>query len=380
MSSVKTKNLTPLYAFIQGLYWMNFAAIMGYSGFYLLGSGFSNTEIGIIIAIAGILSAVLQPVLASYADRPESPSLKKFLQLLLVLQLILGISLLFCKSILLTGVVYGCGVTLLQLLTPFINSLGMESINQGHNLNFGIARGMGSVAYAALSYVLGIITSRTGITAVPVCIMIVTLVLMGCLALFPFTKSSSVPTGDNSKKQTSNPLQFLRKYKRFTIVLVGCILIYLGHVLLNSFTFQIVQSKGGGSSEMGSATAIAAMSELPTLFLFGYMLKKARCDIWFRLTGITWFTACTKYDSILRYPNFPDAGMGADGSGIGLLCKFHYGCRRCNQRTGIYHDDLHTWQCNRSFPRRCADRFLRCQYYAPVCNDFCSSWSSDYFL
>ena len=68
MSSVKTKNLTPLYAFIQGLYWMNFAAIMGYSGFYLLGSGFSNTEIGIIIAIAGILSAVLQPVLASYAN------------------------------------------------------------------------------------------------------------------------------------------------------------------------------------------------------------------------------------------------------------------------------------------------------------------------
>ena len=81
MSSAKTKNLTPIYAFIQGLYWMNFAAIMGYSGFYLLGSGFSNTEIGIIIAIAGILSAVLQPVLARYADRPESPSLKKFLQI-----------------------------------------------------------------------------------------------------------------------------------------------------------------------------------------------------------------------------------------------------------------------------------------------------------
>ena len=137
---------------------------------------------------------------------------------------------------------------------------------------------------------------------------------------------------------------------------------------------------------MGTATAIAAMSELPTLFLFGYMLKKARCDImapsdrYFLHTEITWFTACTKYDSILRYPNFPDAGMGADGSGIGLLCKFHYGCRRCNQRTGIYHDDLHTWQCNRSFPRRCADRFLRCQYYASVCNDFRSSWSGDYFL
>lgn len=33
-----------------------------------------------------------------------------------------------------------------------------------------------------------------------------------------------------------------------------------------------------------------------------------------------------------------------------------------------------------AFLGRCADRFLRCQYYAPVCNDFRSSWSGDYFL
>ena len=286
MSPSKSKNLTPSYAVIQGLYWMYFAAIMSFSGFFLLSGGFTNTQIGILAAIAGLLSAVLQPVLAGYADQPQSPSLKKLIQMLYLLQLILVTGLFLSHSLILTGLLYGSSIALLQLMTPFINSLGMESINQGQTLNFGIARGMGSVAYAALSYVLGIITSRTGITAVPVCIMIVTLILMGCLALFPFTKSNSVPTKDNVKEKTSNPLQFFRKYKRFTIVLTGCILIYLGHVLLNSFTFQIVQSKGGGSSEMGTATAIAAMSELPTLFLFGYMLKKARCDTWFRLTGI----------------------------------------------------------------------------------------------
>ena len=286
MSPSKSKNLTPSYAVIQGLYWMYFAAITSFSGFFLLSGGFTNTQIGILAAIAGLLSAVLQPVLAGYADQPQSPSLKKLIQMLYFLQLILVIGLFLSHSLILTGLLYGSSIALLQLMTPFINSLGMESINQGQTLNFGIARGMGSVAYAALSYVLGIITSRTGITAVPVCIMIVTLILMGCLALFPFTKSNSVPTKDNVKEKTSNPLQFFRKYKRFTIVLTGCILIYLGHVLLNSFTFQIVQSKGGGSSEMGTATAIAAMSELPTLFLFGYMLKKARCDTWFRLTGI----------------------------------------------------------------------------------------------
>lgn len=77
MSPSKSKNLTPSYAVIQGLYWMYFAAIMSFSGFFLLSGGFTNTQIGILAAIAGLLSAVLQPVLAGYADQPQSPSLKK---------------------------------------------------------------------------------------------------------------------------------------------------------------------------------------------------------------------------------------------------------------------------------------------------------------
>lgn len=82
MSPSKSKNLTPSYAVIQGLYWMYFAAIMSFSGFFLLSGGFTNTQIGILAAIAGLLSAVLQPVLAGYADQPQSPSLKKLIQML----------------------------------------------------------------------------------------------------------------------------------------------------------------------------------------------------------------------------------------------------------------------------------------------------------
>ena len=66
MSPSKSKNLTPSYAVIQGLYWMYFAAIMSFSGFFLLSGGFTNTQIGILAAIAGLLSAVLQPVLVDH--------------------------------------------------------------------------------------------------------------------------------------------------------------------------------------------------------------------------------------------------------------------------------------------------------------------------
>ena len=43
MPSSKQKNLTRPYACIQALYWMYFAAIMSFSGFFLLDGGFSNT-------------------------------------------------------------------------------------------------------------------------------------------------------------------------------------------------------------------------------------------------------------------------------------------------------------------------------------------------
>ncbi len=161
MSPSKSKNLTPSYAVIQGLYWMYFATIMSFSGFFLLSGGFTNTQIGILAAIAGLLSAVLQPVLAGYADQPQSPSLKKLIQMLYFLQLILVIGLFLSHSLILTGLLYGSSIALLQLMTPFINSLGMESINQGHSLNFGLARGMGSVAYACICYILGIITGKS---------------------------------------------------------------------------------------------------------------------------------------------------------------------------------------------------------------------------
>ena len=301
-NKVKTPNLTFVYSFIQGFYWMNFSAVMGFASLYLLDSGFTNTEIGMIMAVAGIISAVLQPMIAGYADKPSSPSLKKIILVLIFIQFGLGILMLcfFHKAFLLTGVLYASTITLLQLLTPFVNALGMQTINQGKPLNFGVARGMGSVAYAIMSYLLGVIADRTGAVSIPVSISCMSLALVGALVLFPFHKLPD--TALEPKSSSSSPLAFFAKYKRFTVVLAGCIFLYLSHVLLNSFTFQIVETKGGGSAEMGTSMAIAALVELPTLFLFSFMLKKARCDFWFRICGI--FFLLKSFGTLIA-PNVP---------------------------------------------------------------------------
>ena len=69
-------------------------------------------------------------------------------------------------------------------------------------------------------------------------------------------------------------------------------LIFVSHVVLNSFTYQIVEFKGGGSGEMGTAMAFASVIELPIMFLFGWMLKKARSHVWFRISGVFFFLKC----------------------------------------------------------------------------------------
>lgn len=301
--SVKKESLTMNYAFIQGFYWMNFAAIMGFSSLYLLDAGYSNTEIGTLIAIAGAISAILQPMLAGYADSPKSISLKNIILGLSGVQVILGVLLFlsYQKTLLVTGLFYGCLITILQLLTPLVNSLGMESINQGKALNFGAARGMGSVAYAIAAYVLGIMLAGLGARFVPVSIAVFSSALIVCLVLFPFEKETE-KSAKESKNGSGSPFAFFARYKRFGVVLLGTTLVYISHVLLNSFTFQIVESKGGGSPEMGFAMALASLIELPTMFLFTFMLKKVRCDIWFRISGIFFML---KSLGTLLAPNIP---------------------------------------------------------------------------
>ena len=101
------------------------------------------------------------------------------------------------------------------------------------------------------------------------------------LALYPCQRS---PLPEGSGKAASL-LTVFRKYPRFMAMLGGCVLLFISHILLNNFTLQIIRTKGGGSSEMGVAMAIAALSELPTMLLFSFLLKKKGSWFWMRLTG-----------------------------------------------------------------------------------------------
>ena len=72
--------------------------------------------------------------------------------------------------------------TLLQVIQPLINSVSVYYVNQGVNVDFGAARGIGSLSYALASYLLGGLVENYG------CSMIlfagILMVLVICITVF----------------------------------------------------------------------------------------------------------------------------------------------------------------------------------------------------
>lgn len=299
------KNLTVRYSLVQGFLWMGYVPIHGFASVYLLAHGFSNTQIGVISAVASLTAIVLQTVLASSADRSSSPSLKVYLFILAgilvagagLLLMLPGVGLPAVGAHWLTGLLFGTTMAILPVLTPFVNALGTESMNQGKRLNYGVARGIGSFAFAVMSSILGVLAARHGVVSIPQVMAVTFLCFLVSVHRFPFQKRTveqkeeeqgcgqdEIPAGTDV--QSGSPLAFFRKYPRFTAVLAGCTLLYACHGFMNNFVFQTVEVKGGGSPEMGIAMTICACAELPVMFLFGWMVKKVRCDIWMRVSGV----------------------------------------------------------------------------------------------
>ena len=280
-------HLTVHYSVIMGFYWSNFTILYSYASVYLLEQGFRNTEIGLMTALAALLSAVFQPILGAYADRPRSPSVKVLF--LILTGLFLGVTaiipLAVGKSPLILITAYGAALMLMQTMTPLSNALGTLSVSAGHYVNFGIARGIGSLSCAVISLIMGRISSTHGVSFIPVTAIIAYLILVLCVLPFPFRKNAVTAPREKGGS-------FLRKYPSFVILLVSACCLYSSHILLTNYTFQIVSFKGGDSESLGIAVAVAALSELPIMFGFTRLLKRMSAEKWLVLSGFAFLAKC----------------------------------------------------------------------------------------
>lgn len=285
------------YSCIQGTFWMYYGVVGTFASVFLLARGYSNTEIGIVLAVGNVLAVILQPVLADFADRSKRISLIGIIQLIAAVMLVMTAALcaLQRKSLALT-VIFVLLLTWHTVLQPLINSLSFKLEESGYHVSFGVARSMGSLFYSLLMAVTGTMVENWGVQVLPLSGGAIMVMLLISLVLtkrqFDKAKAAGGP-GQTAAKLEDKPAEeeinlkdFLMRNKIFVLVNVGVIGIYFSNQILNNYMIQIVTSVGGDSEDMGRILSVMAFLEIPAMVGFDSLRKKISCEFLLKVASV----------------------------------------------------------------------------------------------
>ena len=266
-----TKQLNIEYFSLQSLFWMTYCMVVGFSVTYLLSCGYSNSEAGYILASANICALILQPFLADLADHSKKINAMTILLVSIAIIFVCSIGLFFIsiRSAVLT-LIYVVMITLANAVIAFLTSVQFLMDTSKSKINFGLCRAGGSLCFAILSALMGIMIERIGMKSIPIALFIITLFIIAlCMYITRHRINDKQTTGSAlEKRQSSSLFVFFRENPKFMILSVAMLFIYYAHAFITNFTISIVRNVGGNHREMGYLIAFMALMELPGMIGF----------------------------------------------------------------------------------------------------------------
>ena len=295
MGGRKMKRILSLdikYSAIQFIFFGSVCAVMGYASVYLLDQGVSNSLIGTILAAISVIVVFTQPAIAAYADKNKHIELRKIISAVMVLAVILSVATFFVKDVVVLLLCVYVGIsTCIQTVMPLMNSLAFVFEKQGIEINYGIARGIGSAAYALVSFALGYLVEDFGTSVIPLVYIFFNVLLVLAVNSFVLPKSERKDVAEVEEEKATEEKQlsfidFFKKYKKFMIFVLGVVVVYFTHTIINNFFIQILTPIGGTESDMGTAVFLAAIVELPAMGLFNSIRKKVKVSTLLKYSAI----------------------------------------------------------------------------------------------
>ena len=296
------KILNVEYGGIHATYWMAYAVISSFASAYLLDRGYTNSEIGLILAVGSIVAVFLQPFMADFADRAKKISLIGITQVATIFIMgMMMICFVMDKASIALSVIFVMMIAWHTALQPLFNSLTFKLEESGHKINFGVCRAMGSLGYSLLCAVLGTLAETFGTQILPLTgeVTLLMLLITLCLTKSHFKKACKMRGKLDSEQdkveivsetleeqEEINLIQFIKRNKLFLLVNIGVAGIFFSNSIFNSFMLQIVENVGGNSEDMGRILAVMAFLEIPPMFLFERVHRKVSCKRLLQLGAI----------------------------------------------------------------------------------------------
>ena len=293
---------------------MYFGVLGGFSSVFLLAKGYSNSEIGLILALANVVAVLIQPFLAELADRGRKSTIFIIMETITCINLILSTVMIFlgARSWLLTLAFMLC-YSLMMANQPFINAVNRRLEETGVKIAFGACRSVGSMTFAVICFFLGSVVEKLGATALPV-IGDAVLILIMVSILYTYrtyrevagtggTEPRSAKRADHAAAPTQEITlrEFIRDNRWFLIISLGTLAIFIANSIPNTYMAQLVTSIGGDSVDVGRIFAVLAITEVPTMVLFDRIYRRVSSVtmlIVAAIAFIVWLGACAAVSSV----------------------------------------------------------------------------------
>lgn len=287
------------YAAVQGTYWAANCTLRGLTAVFLTYHGFRDAQIGYTSSLIYCLTITLSLLLSAWADRHPNSPLKR------------TITGLFLCGLAAAAVLYALPVPMLMLMLVYalnccfhncadsiLNALMMQYVDNGIPARYGWPRGVGSITYATMAWVLGVLMERyTPDIILPIFLGLCGLSLLA-LAFLP----DPGPRKLREKQAKVSYVHMLKNNPTLVLLLVACILSGMGQTSATTFLIRVVEKLGGTSKELGVAMFIQAGVELPMMFASGWLLKRFSAR---GLLVLSFFSSGLRLVMLRFAPNLP---------------------------------------------------------------------------
>lgn len=291
MSLSKKVNLQ--FSAIQSTFWISFLPLGGFAVVLLQSKNFTDSEIGIILAMQSIASLIAQPLISTFAGKHPSIPLKKIITAMLICGAAITSLLYFLPHLFLPAILIFMVVGMTQTSAPaFVNAMAMQLANAGINVNYGVARGIGSLSFALFGVVLGKIVDISGtniIIPIAVIFLLFTCVLVSRMYFIPSMAMPDIDNAPTAPVPQTNLLAFLRRNKSYTGFCIASAFIFSSHACISNFLPNITDSLGGSITDQGIIRGISAAFELPIMFMYSIVARRISSRKLLTISALSFF-------------------------------------------------------------------------------------------
>lgn len=281
------KSLQLRYGLLQALYCFTTCSGSGFAAIFLGYKGLSNTLIGITTGAACVSTIFIAPLISMAIARVPRLSISR--AIMAVYAVAGGCFLLVSFAPLpavLIMVLYALTYASLISITPFLAQLAMDYNRIGQPINFGLARGTGSITYAVAAVGLSLLVERLNPDMLAIVTVTAAIAFVALLRSMPVCEKVRTTVGN--REPADSLFVLLRKRPLLFGVLAGFMFAFIGTTCLSIYLIDIVQNVGGDTSMFGVAVFCMAASELPAMTLVPRLRRTFSTGTLFAVAGVAY--------------------------------------------------------------------------------------------